>query len=404
MNKDLENRRVVAGMRSTGEMHLGHYHGVLKNWIDLQHKYDCFFFVADWHALTTHYDDPAGIKTYTWEMIRDWLAAGLNPGSCKIFIQSSIPEHAELHLLLSMITPLSWLHRIPTYKEQQEKLKNKDLSMYGFLGYPLLQSADVLIYKAGYVPVGEDQLAHLELARHVARRFNHLYGRGADFIEQVEAAIGKLGAGNAKLFRKFIKKYKEKGELEALAKGKALLDEQLNLPIGDKEKLQGFLEGTGKIILPEPEALLSQEPKFMGLDGQKMSKSYKNTIGLREPEKSVESKIKTMPTDPARIKRTDPGDPEKCPVWAFHKIYSNDEVKDWVKKGCTTAGIGCLECKKQVLDAILEELRPIRKKAMEYENNQDLIRSIVQEGTEEARDIAKVTLMEVRAAMGISYL
>ena len=337
-----KQQRIVSGMRPTGRMHLGNYHGALKNWLKLQHEYDCFFFAADWHALTTEYEHPEGIAKLSLTMIQDWLAAGLDPNLCKIFIQSGVPEHAELHLLLSMITPLSWLERVPTYKDQQEKLKEKDLSTYGFLGYPLLQSADVLVYKTNFVPVGEDQVAHLELTREIARRFNFLFGR-------------------------------EKGSKD----------------------------DSRTVILPEPQVLLTETPKFPGLDGQKMSKSYNNTIGLTEAPESVASKIKTMPTDPARVRRSDPGDPDKCPVWNLHKIYSTAEVKDWVNKGCRSAGIGCLECKGSVIDSIVAEQKPIIERAKEFENPA-LVHKIVKEATEKARDVAKKTLTEVRIAIGIA--
>ena len=398
-----QHQRVLSGMRTTGSLHLGHYHGVLKNWIKLQHEYECFFFAADWHALTTHYEDPSVIANNVWEMIVDWLAAGLNPGAAKIFIQSRVPEHAELHLLLSMITPLGWLERVPTYKDQQEKLKEKDLATYGFLGYPLLQSADILIYKAGYVPVGEDQVAHLEVTREIARRFNHLYGREPDFEEKAEAAVKKIGKKAGKLYKELRKRYQEQGDAEALETGRALLEEQQNITVGDRERLFGYLEGGSKIILPEPQPLLTEASKVPGLDGQKMSKSYGNTIGLREEPASVERKLRTMPTDPARVRRNDPGDPEKCPVWAFHKLYSGDDVKDWVQEGCRTAGIGCLECKQPIIDAVLAEQGPIRERAAEFTENPKTVRNIVAEGCEAARDVARATLEEVRQAMGLSY-
>jgi tryptophanyl-tRNA synthetase len=394
-------RRVLSGMRSTGKMHIGHYHGALKNWIKLQHEYECFFFAADLHALTTDYADPANIERNTWDMIVDWLAAGINPGSAHIFIQSKVPEHAELHLLLSMITPLSWLERVPTYKDQQQKLKDKDLATYGFLGYPLLQAADVLLYKAGFVPVGEDQVPHVELVREVARRFNHLYGKEADYEEKAEAAIKKLGKKQAKLYRELLKGYQEKGDLESLQKGQALLESQHHVSISDRERLLGYLEGGGKIILPEPEPLLTEIPLVPGLDGQKMSKSYHNAIQLREDPESVEKKIRTMPTDPARIRRTDPGDPEKCPVWKLHQVYSNEETKKWVCDGCHSAGIGCIECKKPLSDAIIEEQAPIRERALEFEQNPDLVKSIVAEGCDKARDVARETIDEVKEAMGL---
>lgn len=395
--------RVLSGMRTTGKLHLGHYHGVLKNWVNLQHEYNCYFFAADWHALTTHYEDPTVIEESVYDMIIDWLAAGVNPGSATIFIQSKVPEHAELHLLLSMITPLGWLERVPTFKDQQEKLKEKDLATYGFLGYPLLQSADILIYKAGLVPVGEDQISHVELTREVARRFNHLYGREINFEEKAEAAIKKMGRKNAKLYRELLKRYQEQGDTEALETGRALLESQHNLSVGDKERLFGFIEGGGKVILPEPQPLLTEMAKVPGLDGQKMSKSYGNTIGLREDPASVEKKLKTMPTDPARVRLSDPGNPDKCPVWQFHLMYSNDEVKSWVRESCTTAAIGCIECKQRVIDGVLKEQYPIRERAEEYLDDPKLVRSIVAEGCEKARDVARDTLEEVRQAMGLSY-
>jgi len=399
----IQHNRVVSGMRSTGKLHLGHYHGVLKNWVKLQHQYECLFFAADWHALTTHYDSPGVLKNSIWEMIIDWLAAGIDPGAAKIFIQSHVPEHAELHLLLSMITPLSWLERVPTYKDQQLQLKEKDLSTYGFLGYPLLQSADVLIYKANLVPVGEDQVSHIEVTREIARRFNHLYGREPDYVERAEAAIAKLGKKNARLYRDLLKRYQESGDEQALATGRALLAGQANLSLGDQERLFGYLEGAGKIILPEPQPLLTPAAKLSGLDGRKMSKSYHNTIALREKPEVIEQKIRTMPTDPARVKRTDPGDPEKCPVWSLHKVYSDDVVKKWVDQGCRTAGIGCLDCKKPLIDAITREQNVMIEKAKEYEEQPDLVKNIVAEGCDAAREVARKTLEEVHQVMGLDY-
>lgn len=398
-----EYQRVVSGMRATGPLHLGHYHGVLKNWIKLQFEYECFFFVADWHALTTHYEDPLNIEENVWETFIDWLACGINPGSCKLFIQSRVPEHAELHLLLSMITPLGWLERVPTYKDQQEKLKERDLATYGFLGYPVLQSADILAYKAGFVPVGEDQVSHLELTREIARRFNHLYGKEPGFEEKALAAVAKMGKKNAKVYLDSLKQYQETGNIESLEIGQALVSSQGNLSLGDRERLYGYLEGSGKIILPEPYPLLSQHSKMPGLDGQKMSKSYGNTIAIREAPDSITKKIRVMPTDPARVRRSDPGDPEKCPVWSLHQVYSNDEIQKWVVKGCTTAGIGCLECKQAVIDAIIDELQPIQERAQEYKSNIRLVKEIVREGCEAARDIAGETLEEVREVMGLPH-
>jgi len=396
-------QRVLSGMRATGKLHLGHYHGVLKNWMRLQHEYECFFFVADWHALTTHYEDPSIISESVWDMVIDWLAAGVNPGSAKLFIQSQVPEHAELHLLLSMMTPISWLERVPTYKDQQEALKEKDLATYGFLGYPLLQSADILIYKAGQVPVGEDQVAHVELTREIARRFNHLYGRERGFEEKAESAIKKMGKKNAKLYQELRRRYQEQGDHEALDTARALLESQGNITLGDRERLFGFLEGGGRIILPEPQALLTEASKMPGLDGQKMSKSYGNTISLRDEPKVVEQALRTMPTDPARVRRTDPGDPGKCPVWQLHEVYSDDDTRKWVQEGCRSAGIGCIDCKQPVIEAVLAELAPIRERAREFTEDPKLVRNIISEGTEAARDVARDTLEEVREAMGLVY-
>lgn len=395
-----EPLRVVSGMRATGALHLGHYHGVLKNWVKLQHEYECFFFVADWHALTTHYEDPTAVETNTWEMLIDWLACGINPGACKLFIQSKVLEHAELFLLLSMITPLGWLERVPTYKDQQLKLKERDLATYGFLGYPLLQSADILAYKAGFVPVGEDQVSHLEFTREIARRFNHLYGKELGFEEKAKSAIVKLGKKAAALYLGWLKQYQETGNLDALEQGQAIITAS-NLSMGDRDRLYGYLEGSGKIILPEPHPILSHHPKLIGLDGQKMSKSYGNTIAIRESPDTITKKIKVMLTDPARVRRVDPGDPEKCPVWALHKVYSDETVQSWVMKGCTTAGIGCIECKKTLSEAIIAEQKPILERAKEYESNPGLVKEIVREGTQAARDLARETLEEVRGAMGL---
>jgi tryptophanyl-tRNA synthetase len=395
--------RVLSGMRPTGSLHLGHYHGVLKNWVKLQHEYECLFFVADWHALTTHYDTPGIIEQSVWDMVIDWLAAGVDPSRATLFIQSRVPEHAELHLLLSMMTPLGWLERMPTYKDQQEKLSGKDLSTYGFLGYPLLQAADILIYRANQVPVGEDQVPHIEFTRELARRFNHLYGREPGFEEKAEAAIKKLGGKRAKLYEELRTRYQQEGDEEALESARALLNDQQNLSLGDRERLFGYLEGGGKMILAEPQALLTAASKMPGLDGQKMSKSYNNTISLREAEDGVAKKIRTMPTDPARVRRTDPGTPEKCPVWQFHLVYSEEGRKEWVQQGCTTAGIGCLECKQPVIDAVLEEQKPMRERAQMYMDDPTLVRNIISDGCEKARELASETMRDVREAMGLNY-
>jgi len=395
--------RVLSGMRPTGLLHLGHYHGVLKNWVSLQQEFDCFFFVADWHALTTHYEESHIIADSVWDMVIDWLAAGVDPGKANLFIQSQVPEHAELHLLLSMVTPLGWLERVPSFKDQQEKLRERDLATYGFLGYPLLQSADILIYGADKVPVGEDQVAHVELTREVARRFNHIYGREPGFEAAAEAAIKKMGKKNARLFRELLKRYQEQGDHEAVPVAQALLAEQQNLALADRERLLGYLEGSGRMILREPAALLTPASKMPGLDGQKMSKSYSNTISLRESPADVSEKLRTMPTDPARVRRTDPGNPDICPVWQLHEVYSGADVKDWVRSGCTTAGIGCLDCKQPVIDSILAELEPLQARAREFEQNPARVRIILNEGSEAAREVARETLAEVRRVMGLGY-
>ncbi|MCC7485480.1 MAG: tryptophan--tRNA ligase [Burkholderiales bacterium] len=397
------SNRVVSGMRPTGSLHLGHYHGVLRNWIRLQHEFECLYFVADWHALTTHYETPEVIEQNVWDMAIDWLAAGVDPAQAILFIQSRVPEHAELHLLLSMIAPIAWLERVPSYKDQQQRLADRDLATYGFLGYPLLQSADVLIYRASQVPVGEDQVPHIEFTREIARRFNHVFGRDQGYEEKAEAAIRKLGAKRARLYRQSRGRYLEKGDTEALAAGRALVEEAQNLPLGERERLFGYLEGGGKVVLPEPRALLTDAPRMPGLDGQKMSKSYGNTIALREEPESIVEKIRRMPTDPARVKRADPGDPEKCPVWEFHRVYSDASRRDWVQQGCRSAGIGCLECKQPVIDQVLAELQPIRERARRYLDDPTLVRNIVADGCDKARKLAQETMREVNEAMGLDY-
>ncbi len=336
-------------------------------------------------------------------MVIDWLAAGVDPSQATIFIQSKVPEHAELHLLLSMSTPLGWLERVPTYKDQQEKLADRDLATYGFLGYPLLQAADVLIYRASMVPVGEDQVPHIEMMREIARRFNHLYGREKDFQEKAQEAVKKLGSKRAKLYNELRTEYQEQGKDDALEQAKAMLDDAQNLSMIDRERLFGYLEGSRKLILVEPQALLTEASRLPGLDGQKMSKSYGNTIALRDDRDTVTRKVRTMPTDPARVRRTDAGDPDKCPVWMFHQVYSDDATKDWVVKGCKSAGIGCLECKQPVIDGILKEQEPMRERAQKYLDDPSLVRAIVADGCDQARKYAQETMRDVREEMGLSY-
>ena len=392
-------------MRPTGAMHLGHYHGALKNWVRLQNEFPCLFFAADWHALTTHYEDPSVIEQTVWDMFVDWLSAGIDPTKSTLFIQSRVPQHAELTMLLSFFTPLAWLERVPTYKDLVERHAEhgRDLLTYGFLGYPLMQAADILIYRANRVPVGEDQVSHIELTREIARRFNHLFGREKGFEEKAEAAVKKMGPKKAKLYRTLRQRFQEQGDESALGEARALVSGVQNLSLGDKERLFGFLEGGGRMILAEPDALLTETPKLLGLDGQKMSKSYDNAILLREPPEQVTQKIRKMQTDPARVRRTDPGEPERCPVWNLHQVYSDQATREWVLQGCRSASIGCLECKQPVIDSINAELAPIRERAAQYEEDPTLVRNVIQDGCEKASDLADETMRDVREAMGLNY-
>ena len=395
--------RVLSGMRPTGALHLGHYHGALKNWVRLQAEQPCYFFVADWHALTTHYESPEVIQRNIWEMVIDWLAAGVDPEQAVLFIQSRVPEHAELHVLLSMSTPLGWLERVPTYKDQQEKLSDKDLTTYGFLGYPLLQAADILIYRASSVPVGEDQVPHVELTREIARRFNHLFGREPDFEQKVAAALKQLGGKRAKAFEDFRKRWQEQGDSAALEEARTLVAGSQSLAAADRERLSGHLEGGRKLILSEPQALLTEASRLPGIDGAKMSKSYGNSIAMREDPASVTKKLRTMPTDPARVRRTDAGSPDRCPVWQLHQVYSSEDTRQWVRKGCTTAGIGCLECKQPVIDAVIAEQQPFIERAQPYLDNPALLRDIMDAGCDKARAVARETMHDVREVMGLNY-
>ncbi|MDE0645717.1 MAG: tryptophan--tRNA ligase [Gammaproteobacteria bacterium] len=397
----MNHNRVVSGMRPTGRLHLGHYHGVLKNWIELQHRWDCFFFVADWHALTTDYQNSELIAEYTREMIIDWLASGLSPQSCTMFVQSRVPEHAELHVLLSMVTPLSWLERVPSYKDTIKKLNDRDLNTYGFLGYPLLQAADILLYQADTVPVGADQVAHVELTREIARTFNFAFGRGDDWEDLAFRALSRLPK---KLKQKYIEartQFIEQGLTDNIARLQEQLKDQHYLTEDETERLLGYLEGVGRMILSEPQAMLTDKPALPGLDGEKMSKSYNNVIYLREESGQVEHKIRKMQTDPARVRRSDPGDPKKCPVYALHKVYSDSSTLDWVNAGCRSARIGCLECKGPLIDSIDKEQDQFKERAAQYVEEPTVISHIISEGSEAARVAAKETLGEVRSAIGI---
>jgi tryptophanyl-tRNA synthetase len=399
VSANAQTRRVLSGMRPTGPLHLGNYHGALRNWVELQYQYECYFFVADWHMLTTGYEDTSKLPENIRQVLIDYLAAGLNPSVSTLFIQSQVPEHAELFLLLGMMTPLGWLERVPTYKEQQAQLENKDLSTFGFLGYPVLQSADILLYRPAFVPVGEDQVSHLEITREIARRFNHLYGRETDFEAKAEKAVKSLGGRNTTSYKQLRRKYQESGDTQSLERARALVTSNNRITVADRERLLGYLEGAGVTILPEPQALLTATPKVPGVDGRKMSKSYGNTIGLREDPDVVTQKLKTMQTDPARVRRTDPGNPDICPVFDLHRIYSDEATRKWSAEGCRTAGIGCLECKAPLIEKVVEEVTAMRKRAQEFEDNPDLVRSIVAEGADKAREAARQTIDEVRRAM-----
>ena len=401
MNSPLKVRRVLSGMRPTGQLHLGNYHGALKNWVALQHRYESYFFVADWHALTTGYEDTSQLQTHIREMVIDWLAAGIDPAVCTVFVQSQVPEHAELHLLLSMVTPLGWLERVPSYKDQQAQLRDKDLATYGFLGYPLLQSADILLYRPEFVPVGEDQVAHVEITRELARRFNHLYGGEKDFAKNAERAVRLLGSPGAGQYAQLRRRYQESGNQVALLEARELVRGAVGLGDEDRQRLLGYIEGLNISVLPEPQVLLTHTPKVPGLDGRKMSKSYGNTIGLREDPDSVAKKLRTMQTDPARVRRTDPGDPDKCPVWDLHKIYSDDATRQRVAEGCRTAGIGCLECKQPVIDRVVAETRQMHERAAPYVQDPARIDAILEQGADAARAAARATMEHVRVVMNL---
>ena len=397
---DRPGRRVLSGMRPTGPLHLGHYYGVLKSWRELQERHECFFFVADWHALTTEYEKPTELAEYSRRMVVDWLAAGIDPSNCRIFLQSWVPEHAELQLLLAMLTPLSWLERVPSYKDQLQ-MANKDLLTHGFLGYPLLQAADILIYKAAVVPVGEDQAAHVELAREIARRFNHLYGGESGFEGKAKRAAEKLGKRDYRLYFDLRRRFQEKGDSEALERARELVRLRKNITIGNRERLLGYLEGGRRAILAEPEALLTGSARLPGLDGRKMSKSLDNSISLREDPAVLERKLLTMATDPARVRRSDPGDPDKCPVWPLHQACSEEATRTWVLEGCRSAAIGCVDCKRRLLDTLNPELQSIRERALRYEEEPDVVDQVLKEGTAAARETARKTMQEVRTVMGL---
>ncbi len=397
-------KRVLSGMRPTGRLHIGHYFGALSNWIRMQEEYDCFFFVADWHALTTHYaEDTRLVPQNTLEIATDWLAAGLDPEKCIMFVQSRVLEHAELHLLLSMVTPLSWLERVPTYKEQIEQLKDKDLSTYGFLGYPLLQAADIVIYDADLVPVGEDQVPHVELTREIVRRFNFYYG----FRIREEL----LAPENRDVRESILQRY---GMSRLLPESGASLNPDqeskiLGVLMGDAKDggVENFLEKfreyrkffDNRKVLREPGVMLTETPRFPGTDGRRMAKSYDNAIWLSESDESIRAKTKVMMTDPARKRRQDPGNPDVCPVFSWHKLFSPPETIAWSDQGCRTAAIGCIECKAAMADNLIRWIEPIRARRREYEADPERVREILHEGSNKARKVAVKTMRRVREAV-----
>jgi tryptophanyl-tRNA synthetase len=400
MNKQI----IMSGMRPTGELHIGHYWGVINSWLSLQHKYKCFFAVADWHALTTHYQDPSDINSHSRNMIIDWLACGIDPDAATIFVQSAILEHAELHLLLSMLTPVSWLQRIPSYKDQQQKLGSKNLDTYGFLGYPLLQTADILIYGAHKVPVGADQAAHVEIAREIARRFNWLYGTDKQQRQQKQDLLSKIATETVQAYHQLVSQYLDTDDKALLKQIDSLLAASGQLSRKERSVLVQSAIEPYQPILSEPVALLSDTPKITGLDGQKMSKSYNNTISLREPDEQIQGKLLKMPTDPARVKRTDPGNPEKCPVWDIHKVYSDVNTQQWVMQGCTTAGIGCIDCKNNLSTRIIAHHSPIKEQIKQLSQDRAYIDEIIARGNERAQAAVTATMDKVRKAVGLANI
>ncbi len=399
----LNDNRVVSGMRPTGRLHLGHYHGALKNWAELQHQYECFFFVADWHALTTGYQYSSSFEQNTYDMLVDWFAAGISPSACTVFLQSKVPEQTVLHVLLSMITPLSWLERVPTYKDTIKRLNDRNLATYGFLGYPVLQSADILMYRGTQVPVGADQVAHVELTREIARSFNFAFGRGEDWETEAQKAIQRLPKKLRQQYLTVRKQFTQHGNSQGLSKISEQLKNEHYLTEDELERLTGFLEDGGRSILPEPQVLLTTNATLPGLDGEKMSKSYNNTIFLREEEGMIEKKVRTMKTDPARMRRTDPGDPDKCPVFSLHKVYSEKDTCEWASNGCKSASIGCLDCKGPLIDALAMEQKQFQERAQPYLDDREVILHVIQEGSERARTVAKETLDDVKSAVGLSF-
>ncbi len=395
--------RIVSGMRPTGPLHLGHWEGVLKNWIELQKQHECYFFAADWHALTTHYQDPRELDTNTFELVTEWLAVGVDPEQATLFVQSWVPEHAELHLLLSMLTPLGWLERVPTYKEQQQELRDRELDTYGFLGYPVLMSADVLVYRARGVPVGQDQVAHLEVTREIARRFNFLYGRGGSFDEHLASGRARLGPKETRRLTEWAKQYRESGDQELWSRIERTLSQDPRLTSEEQVVLLAEARGSGRAILPEPTPLLTRSSRLPGTDGRKMSKSYDNAIALRDRRDVVTRKIQTMATDPARVRRTDPGEPSRCPVWKYHEAFSTADTRQWVEAGCRSAGIGCLDCKNRLLGHMLTELAPIWDRFDALQAHPDTVREVLASGSERARLEARATLEEVRDALGLAH-
>jgi len=398
-----ETTRVLSAMRPNGRLHLGHYLGVLQNWQQIQYQYKCFFMLADIHGIINNYQASQQLSETMNEMVIDWLAAGVDPSQATIFIQSRVPEHFELASLLGVITPLGWLERVPSYKDALDELEHTDGNTYGLLGSPLLQSADILLYNSHYVITGEEQAANIELTREIARRFNHLFGREDGFEEKASASIKKLGIKKAALYAKLLIKYQQEGNDDALDTARYLLQDALNLSHGDRERLFAFLENKGKVFLQEPHILTGSSTRIVGTDGTQMSIIRNNTINIREKPEMVSSKIRGMITDPARIKRSDRGTPSSCPVWSLHQIYSTQEVSDWVEMGCLSAGIGCLDCKQPLIDAINLQQHELIEKAKPYQEDSTLVKRILSDGCGRAREIASTNLKSIKHAMNIDY-
>ncbi len=395
--------RVVSTINSDGKLHIGHYHGLIKKWIDLQYEHECFFIISDINSLILDFENTKEIKNKIYEMVIDWLSCGVDPTQVYIFAQSHVPQTKELYLLLSLITPVSWLERVPSYKELIENYIHKDISTYGLLGYSLLKCTDILLYNAKFVCSGEDHLFFVELTREIARRFNHLYGREIGFEDKAVEVIKKLGKKKSQIYLNLLQNYQQDGNDDSLEKARYLLMDTLNLSIGEKSRLFAFLENKGKVIFNEVNSIIGSNCKVIGTDGNKMSTNFNNAISLKESYDNISKKIKSMETDPARIRLKDPGNPTKCPVWRLHEIYSNKEVLQWVDNGCRSAKIGCLDCKGPLIDSINKEQLKFIENSKQYSKDYNLVKNILTDGAEKAIDIAENTIQIVKKVMNINY-